>query len=437
MPKTALVLGGGGSRGSYQIGVWQALNELDIKIDIVTGTSVGALNAALITMQDYDNALTLWKQIKTSMVLAVDIDESQSVQKKQKAIIRQFIADYAKQGGTDSYPLKQLLTQYINEETIRSSPIECGFITVDKTSFQPKQLFIEEIKEGQLADYLLASSSLFPAIKSCNIDGHEYIDGGYYDNLPVELALNKGAEQVIAVDLEAIGVVRKQVIKNTENLTLIRSYWNLGPILVFDNEMTVRNIRLGYLDTMKAFRVYDGIAYTFVKNEIPAMVKRRKELCRQLNHVLQLTFSNQDHTSKEELFHLKVHSYLKAKYDKEIAPKHTTFIRACMETAAEIFELDYLKIYHVDTFERRLIEKINRVEVPYYSEQDIEKLKKYKKALALLDKRARTVYLATMMKKAMYEQKSMDALGLALFLTDEFLAAYYIAILDEQDGKES
>ena len=45
--KTALVLGGGGSRGAYEAGVWQALTELGIEIDIVTGTSVGAINAAL------------------------------------------------------------------------------------------------------------------------------------------------------------------------------------------------------------------------------------------------------------------------------------------------------------------------------------------------------------------------------------------------------
>ena len=42
--KTALVLGGGGSRGAYEIGVWKALNELNIHADIVTGTSIGALN---------------------------------------------------------------------------------------------------------------------------------------------------------------------------------------------------------------------------------------------------------------------------------------------------------------------------------------------------------------------------------------------------------
>jgi NTE family protein len=47
MKKTALVFSGGGSRGSYEIGVWKALNKLKIKPDMVFGSSVGAINAAL------------------------------------------------------------------------------------------------------------------------------------------------------------------------------------------------------------------------------------------------------------------------------------------------------------------------------------------------------------------------------------------------------
>ena len=48
MKKTALVLSGGGSRGAYEIGVWKALKTLGIQIDMVMGTSVGAINGAMI-----------------------------------------------------------------------------------------------------------------------------------------------------------------------------------------------------------------------------------------------------------------------------------------------------------------------------------------------------------------------------------------------------
>ena len=54
MNKTAIVLAGGGSRGAYQIGVWKALREMGIDYQLVTGTSVGALNGVLMVQQEYD-----------------------------------------------------------------------------------------------------------------------------------------------------------------------------------------------------------------------------------------------------------------------------------------------------------------------------------------------------------------------------------------------
>ena len=48
--KTGIALAGGGSKGSYQTGAWKALRELGIDYDIVTGTSIGAINGALMVM---------------------------------------------------------------------------------------------------------------------------------------------------------------------------------------------------------------------------------------------------------------------------------------------------------------------------------------------------------------------------------------------------
>ena len=72
----ALVLSGGGSKGSYQIGVWKALRDMDIKFDIVTGTSAGALNAALITQRSYKTALKTWKKINLDILFGEDRIES-------------------------------------------------------------------------------------------------------------------------------------------------------------------------------------------------------------------------------------------------------------------------------------------------------------------------------------------------------------------------
>jgi NTE family protein len=72
---TGLVLGGGGARGAYQIGVWKALLEKNIQFEVITGTSVGGLNGALIAQGDYDQAFSLWKEIETDKVLDITFKE--------------------------------------------------------------------------------------------------------------------------------------------------------------------------------------------------------------------------------------------------------------------------------------------------------------------------------------------------------------------------
>nr|WP_279221409.1 patatin-like phospholipase family protein [Clostridium sp. AM45-5] len=67
-----IVLEGGGARGAYQIGVWKALREAGVKIRGVAGTSVGALNGALICMDDLEKAEEIWGNMTYSTVFRVD-----------------------------------------------------------------------------------------------------------------------------------------------------------------------------------------------------------------------------------------------------------------------------------------------------------------------------------------------------------------------------
>ena len=67
-----IVLDGGGARGAYQIGAWKALKEAGVKIAAVAGTSVGALNGALICMDDLEKAEKIWSEMEFSRVMSVD-----------------------------------------------------------------------------------------------------------------------------------------------------------------------------------------------------------------------------------------------------------------------------------------------------------------------------------------------------------------------------
>ena len=84
-------------------------------------------------------------------------------------------------------------------------------------------------------------------------------DVGYSDNMPTGLAKTMGAEELVCVDLEGVGITRPNLTGLPT--TMIRSYWELGDILHFDPDTAKRNIELGYYDTLRAFGRIRGCAY--------------------------------------------------------------------------------------------------------------------------------------------------------------------------------
>ena len=114
MAKRALVLAGGGSRGAYQIGVWKALRELGIDFDIVTGSSVGALNGALMVQGDFDAAMQLWENITTQDGMTDILTEDDLSSMKEADIWRNFVHDVLEQGGCDITPLENKIRSLLD-----------------------------------------------------------------------------------------------------------------------------------------------------------------------------------------------------------------------------------------------------------------------------------------------------------------------------------
>ena len=265
--KTALVLSGGGSRGGYQCGVWQALEELGIDIDIVVGVSVGAINGSMVVQGDSIKTANLWREMETDMIF--DVEEELTLPDVAKEMIRN--------QGVGSTGLQKLLHAYVDEDVIRQSPVEFGLEVVEIPSFKPHFLWKEDIPEGQLADFITASASVFPAIHAHRIGDKLYADGGYEDVCPAFMALEKGATDVIAVYLSALGRYRPERLEQVPNLTMIKSKWDLGDVLSFDKTRSKRLIRLGWLDTMKTFDIFDGEYYTFVKGAFDKRTLKRAD----------------------------------------------------------------------------------------------------------------------------------------------------------------
>lgn len=258
-----LVLSGGGGKGAYQIGVWKALRKLNYKIDIVTGTSVGSLNAVLITQNSYLLAPHIWKKIDYKQIFQNDTKNC----KNMKETLEMYSKNIIKNNGITPTNLEKNVSLLINYKKFYNSKIDFGLVTYNLTNMKPVSLTKKQIPKDKLKDYVIASSTCFPAFKLKDIDGDKYIDGGVYDVLPINLAIDMGATDIIAVDLKSIGVRRR--VKNKDvNITYICPKNYIGYCLIFDKDLNKRNMQYGYNDTLKAFKVLEGNKYTFKKDTI-------------------------------------------------------------------------------------------------------------------------------------------------------------------------
>ena len=253
MPCKALVLAGGGARGSYQVGVWRALMELDWHPQIITGTSVGSLNGAMFVLDLYETARDMWLTIRSRDVMELPEENA------DLSSLHSFLRQVVRAGGMDVSPLEDIVERVLDEKALRAAPTRFGLVTVEQRGLKAWELPLEEIPAGRVKDYLLASAACFPALRARDIDGVKFLDGGYSDNMPMGLAKKMGAEELVCVDLEGVGITRPNLTGLPT--TMIRSYWELGDILHFDPDTARRNIELGYYDTLRAFGRLRGCAY--------------------------------------------------------------------------------------------------------------------------------------------------------------------------------
>lgn len=427
-PIRAVVLGGGGAKGAYHIGVWQALRELGLTYHIVTGTSVGALNGALMAQGEFEAAWDLWWNMDNSVVLE-NVPSAENTPSGHLAVYRAFITEMVRNGGLDIAPLERTIRTILDEEKLRTSGIEYGIVTVDMQRLTPVRLFLRDMPPGSAADYMIASASCFPAFKPRTIEKARFIDGGYYDNLPVELAAqaDPAPTEIWAVDIDGVGIRRP--FRPRVPLHLVRSCWDLGNFLIFEKEQSRRDIRLGYWDAMKEAGRCDGRAYAFPAGEAERFRLRYGErfgaLCRKVLEPM------------EEKTRSALDLAVKARFQQRLNPrrKGEDLLLLAAETAGELLGLDPTCSYTMESFNAALGEKL-RVERSRQGEREItldtlpgeeagavENLKALGKELALL----------TVMENLAQLLESGDPLLrpelLALALPRELAAGLYLLVL--------
>ena len=334
----AIALEGGGAKGAYEAGVWKALEEAGVTYHAVAGTSVGALNGAMMASHDLETAIHLWETIKFSQVFDADDEQMKKIYDRDldgldvKGLLKDFVG-FVKDGGLDIEPLRQMMREHIDEEKIRQSDVEFFFVTYSLTDKQEVEIDAHELEEGKLIDMLLASAYV-PVFQRKKLDGKDYVDGSVQNIVPIDSFLKRGYQDIIMIRIYGLGFEKKTKIPEDINLITIAPKEKLGGILQFDPESTRRDLTLGYFDGMRMLYGLEGEKYYIDRqwNELQAYFTL-KTLMEKL--------------AGEELPLREINEKLLPRFAKKMKVKegdyHEMLLRF-LETQAEEAEIDPFKI---------------------------------------------------------------------------------------------
>jgi NTE family protein len=209
---TALVLCGGGSRGAVEVGLYRALVELGVRIDLIVGTSVGAINGAAIAAgTSPDDLAKLWTTLSRRDVFRLN----------RRLFWKLIWADSL----YDHRPLRGVLERHLPGRTFEELAIPLVVTGTDFQSGQPVYW-----REGDLFDAIMASVAVPGLFPPQIVGGVQVVDGGISDNVPIDVALAAGADTVVfmlcacceRVDGPVRGVLR--ILRRAVSIAIDRKY---------------------------------------------------------------------------------------------------------------------------------------------------------------------------------------------------------------------
>ena len=259
--KWALTLAGGGAKGAYQLGVWEALRKIKLEKNLiaVSGSSVGALNAALISLNDFDTAKTIWTSIMPKQFLDINLD---TIIGPLDTLVKRTLTN----GLCSRDGLIGIIDQYLKLDELASSHIP-AYVCVSKYNSdcieclndkpQAEYISLSEVTPDDAEKFLLASSAMPYIYPPEIIHGNVYRDGGLSDNVPVFPMTSVGADKLIVVKLEPDDKVDTSLYSRFNEVVEIVPSREIGDLfdgtLEFNNKNVDFRILLGYYDTLRTF----------------------------------------------------------------------------------------------------------------------------------------------------------------------------------------
>lgn len=257
-----LALEGGGAKGSYHAGAVKAFCEIGITFEGVAGTSIGAVNAAIIAQGEPEKLIAWWEELAPSHLFDLTDEEirkfflKQHDKKSIKHLIK-FLGSGIVQGGLSPAGFLALIKEIIDEDKLRESPIDFCLVTMSLTDKMPLELFKEDIPYGMLHEYILASA-YFPAFKLNALNnGKRYIDGGLYNNLPIVPLARRGYDEIYAVRTMS-NMPHIPIIDDTVKVHYVIPTDSVGNTFSLTLERVKNNMNMGYWDTKRVLHGYLG-----------------------------------------------------------------------------------------------------------------------------------------------------------------------------------
>lgn len=340
-----IVLEGGGARGAYQIGAWKALKEAGIKIRGIAGTSVGALNGALMCMDDYENAQEVWENISYSRIMDVD-DEVMGQLFSGKLSVSEFnslLFSTMKERGIDVTPLRELIAEHVDVEKILNSPTGFYVLTFSVDEMKELDIDMKTLEPEYIPDILLASAYIFPLFKNEKLHGKMFIDGGVINNVPLGSLVDRGYEDIIMIRIYGIGREKKVKLPEGTSVYSVEPRVDLGNIIEFDSEKSRLNMKIGYYDAKRLLYGLSGTIYYIDEDYTEAQCLQK--LCRgyedsSLRRVVEVEFAKTAHELKLGLTWTYKELYF-----------------GILEAAAKFCHVPKYKIYTPEELEEALIER--------------------------------------------------------------------------------
>ena len=174
-----LALGGGAAKGVAHIGVLKALEDADIEVDYIAGTSVGAMIAALYAFKvDVETIGSLARRLTMSKVTSFKLNKT---------------------GFFSTESLRELMLEYVGDVAIEDAAIPLSIVATDINSGEEIVL-----TSGSVVDAVCASAAIPGIYIPVEINGRTLVDGGLVQNVPIEALQTAGAGVTIASHLNSV-----------------------------------------------------------------------------------------------------------------------------------------------------------------------------------------------------------------------------------------